>query len=147
MDRFWKKVEKTATCWFWRGALKKNGYGNVWYNGSWTQAHRLAFILSKGQIPDGFDVDHVKAVCSSRSCVNPDHLEAVSHKENMRRTRRSHCCRGHEQSGSNLYESPSGHRLCRPCQRERDRSRRDRGISAATRAKELLVVASREVAS
>lgn len=79
-DRFWEKVEKTGTCWLWRGAIERQGYG-VFEN---RKAHRIAFTLIGGVIPTGLQLDHL---CFVRHCVNPDHLEPVTAKENVRRAR------------------------------------------------------------
>lgn len=80
-ERFWAKVRKTATCWLWRGATNKSGYGNFWDGERNVSAHRFAF----GEVPEGLEIDHL---CSVRNCVNPDHMEAVTHAENVRRSSR-----------------------------------------------------------
>jgi HNH endonuclease len=79
--RFWTKVDKTDKCWNWKGCLR-NGYGLVKMKGKMRQASRVAFELVKGEIPDGLEIDHI---CQNTLCVNPDHLEAVTHRENVRR--------------------------------------------------------------
>jgi hypothetical protein len=78
--RFWPKVNKQGLngCWLWTGALNAQGYGKYGEG----LAHRTAFILSVGSIPDGLQLDHL---CRVRNCVNPDHLEPVTHLENVRR--------------------------------------------------------------
>lgn len=87
--RFWRKVVKTETCWVWRGALDDLGYGrfSVGRTGSspfrrQVRAHRYAWELDRGPIPEGLVIDHL---CGRRSCVNPDHLEPVTIEENTRR--------------------------------------------------------------
>jgi site-specific DNA-cytosine methylase len=82
--RFWSKVEKTDTCWLWRGALNEHGYGIFGREASkdTVRAHRWAFENVVGQIPDGLDLDHL---CRVRHCVRPDHLEPVTNQENTRR--------------------------------------------------------------
>lgn len=79
---FWAKVEKTDTHWLWTGAHQSRGYGSFAIAGKTYQAHRLAYETAYGPIPDGLTIDHL---CRVPSCVNPEHLEAVSLAENNRR--------------------------------------------------------------
>ena len=79
---FWAKVEKTDTHWLWTGAHQPRGYGSFAIAGKTYQAHRLAYETAYGPIPDGLTIDHL---CRVPSCVNPEHLEAVSLAENNRR--------------------------------------------------------------
>jgi hypothetical protein len=81
-----------------------------------TMAHRASYQAFRGEIPDGLVIDHK---CKVRCCVNPDHLEPVTYKENNRRSPRSinlktHCIKGHPLSGDNeVYYG--GQRSCRIC--------------------------------
>lgn len=82
-DRFWAKVKKTNTCWEWQAATVR-GYGYFFYmtagkkrNG---RAHRIAYELLIGPIPEGHDLDHM---CHSKACVNPSHLRPTTRKQNM----------------------------------------------------------------
>lgn len=112
MQRFWEKVDKTRTCWIWTGALDQNGYGKFRYmekNRSSAYAHRVAYELVKGEIPDGLHLDHL---CRTRSCVNPDHLEPVTQRENNLRgvwaRRKGMCVAGlHKMTPRNTYMNPT----------------------------------------
>ena len=72
-SRFWMKVKKAGKteCWLWTGAKKPTGYGNVRRNKVYTTAHRLAWELTFGPIPDGMQIQHS---CDTPSCCNPNHL-------------------------------------------------------------------------
>lgn len=117
-DRFWAKVAKTPTCWLWTGARYALGYGLIrGAGGRNTPAHRVAYELLVGPIPDGLEIDHVRdRGCRHRNCVNPAHLEAVTHAENMRRTAGTHCRRGHPFADGNVYQRLDGKgRMCKAC--------------------------------
>lgn len=138
-DRFWDKVEKTDECWVWTAA-KTAGYGRFWQDGKMLNAHRVAYEMLVGPIPDGLQLDHL---CRNRACVRPDHLEVVTQQENISRgdvgrhgnnanagsnnREKTHCARGHEYTPENTYltkQGPDGrqrHRNCRECQREANR--------------------------
>ena len=83
-DRFFGMVDKTDFCWNWTGSKSGTGYGNVRMDGKVTPAHRASYILAHGEIPDGKLLDHI---CHNTLCVNPAHLRAVSHKQNMENKR------------------------------------------------------------
>ena len=122
-ERFWKKVTKTKTCWLWVGAKCSDGYGNFKFYKKTKGAHQVSYILKYGVVPRGLELDHT---CRQRSCVNPEHLEPVTHHENTLRGKvgettrkrtlaRTHCKHGHPFSGDNLYLDSNGYRYCRTC--------------------------------
>lgn len=115
-------------CWEWLGAKDNNGYGVIRIMGERRFAHRISHEIHKGLIPDGFHIDHL---CRNTSCANPDHLEAVTPKENVLRgvgvaainAKKTLCVRGHELAGENLYIY-RGERICVACRRFHSSKRR-----------------------
>lgn len=81
MERFYSKVDKTGDCWLWTGCRLSNGYGQFYYKGRNHGAHRVSYILSHGEIPEGCVVMHS---CDNPQCVNPAHLSLGSHTDNMK---------------------------------------------------------------
>jgi hypothetical protein len=119
--RFWSKVDKSGECWVWTGGHRtSNGYGRFQptYPGPTIVAHRIAYELLVGPIPEGLQLDHL---CRNRLCVNPAHLEPVTLIENIRRARPTHCKHGHEFTPENTISvrSRPGRRHCRKCKYER----------------------------
>jgi hypothetical protein len=136
-ERFWLKIDKNGPlpaadtlaaglgpCWVWTGFRDRFGYGDFNESGRHKRAHRYAYLLVVGDIPDGLTLDHL---CRVTSCVNPEHLEPVTAKVNTLRgnsitaiqANKTHCKRGHPFSGDNLYviggKRPG--RACRTCAR------------------------------
>lgn len=117
-------------CWPWRGPNIPSGYGRFVSRDGNVAAHRHAYVLTNGPIPDGLVVDHL---CRNRACVNPDHLEPVTHRTNILRgvgtgatnALKTHCSKGHPFSGENLVIRKSrwgdGRRSCRQCERDNGR--------------------------
>lgn len=137
-DRFFEKIgpPNEDGCIEWRAGTNGIGYGILRLSpdeGSRrVYAHRWFYEHYRGPIPAGAHIDHL---CRNTLCVNYEHLEPVTQKENTLRgvgspaqnARKTHCQHGHPLSGANLYVSPStGNRRCRECERERDRRRRPR---------------------
>lgn len=79
-ERFWEKVQKTESCWLWRGSLNHDGYGHFSLNNKIIKAHRASWILSGNTISNGLIIRH-KCV-GNRSCLNPEHLETGTAKDN-----------------------------------------------------------------
>ena len=77
--KFFSKVDKTETCWLWTGSLQANGYGRIYFRGRDAMAHRVSYIAANGEPEPGLVIDHM---CHVRECVNPQHLRAVTHKQN-----------------------------------------------------------------
>jgi hypothetical protein len=137
--RFWSKVNKTDTCWLWTGAPARGNYGSFGAQGRTFRAHRYAYELHYGPIPDGLHLDHRchnedptcpgGPTCRHRRCVNPAHLEAVTPYKNALNgltpaavnARKTHCDHGHEYTPENTYAIPVspyqryGARACRAC--------------------------------
>lgn len=124
-DFLWRRVspEPNSGCWLWTGTISQAGYGVV--NGQKRGgkfAHRLAYQVWKGPIPHGLHLDHL---CRVRCCINPGHLEPVTHQENIKRgllcevspnraRKRTHCSEGHLLDDANIYWQGNGRR-CRIC--------------------------------
>lgn len=78
---YWPRVEKQESCWIWHGCKDGAGYGYVSAMSRPVSAHRIAYVIAHGSIPKGLEICHR---CDTPLCVNPDHLFAATHEENMR---------------------------------------------------------------
>lgn len=119
---------QASGCWAWMGSLLPNGYAQVALNGGKHYVHRLFYVLTYGPIGEGLQLDHL---CRNRACCRPDHLEAVTCRENLRRAPdtiaarnavKTGCHKGHSYAGGNLYLErysyrgiPKFGRRCRTC--------------------------------
>ncbi len=121
-ERFWARVAVTPGCWLWQAGKSADGYGRFSYQGKSVTSHGFAYQQLVGLIPDGLELDHL---CRVRECVNPSHMEPVTHKENLMRgispsaihAEQTHCAQGHPYSEDNTYLRPTGTRRCKTCER------------------------------
>ncbi len=111
------QIDIATGCWNWQKTVSRsNGYGvKHTSNGSTTTAHRYVYQEMRGQIADGLELDHL---CRNKRCVNPAHLEPVTHQENMRRHFQTRvmpnkCKNGHELDGTRTRHG--GGRYCKTC--------------------------------
>src|ERR1700692_1180704 len=121
LDRFLLKVEKTNFCWNWLAQKDAVGYGTFWMNRKRNLAHRISYELHVGPIPEGLTIDHL---CRNPSCVNPEHMQPVSLRENILRgngpaainSRKTVCKNGHPLEGDTVRRDPkSKKRTCTVC--------------------------------
>ena len=135
LDRFWSKVERTKSCWNWKAATYRDGYGIFGLDGGVVRAHRLAYELLVGEIPIDKELHHI---CKNKLCVNPYHLEAITHREHQRKFNglisnqllRIHCPHGHEYNEKNTYVSKKGSRYCRICRNKYSAISHKKGVIA-----------------
>lgn len=138
IERFIPKVEFTATCWLWNACRDQLGYGSfgIGGRGKNRRAHIWAYEHFIGAIPEGLELDHL---CRTRHCVNPWHLEPVTHRENTLRgisfvalnAAKTHCKQGHPLEGDNVKILKRGGRGCRTCYNQWNRDYRRRNAEVA----------------
>lgn len=138
-ERFWRQVDKDGPipehaprlgqCWLWTGFCCKQGYGRFRPTSKPSDpkvlAHRFAYELVVGPIPDGLELDHL---CRNTSCVNPSHAEPVTAQVNTKRRSaamepKTHCPQNHEYDEENTRYTKDGSRDCRACDRDYQRAR------------------------
>lgn len=125
-------------CWLFQGAKQSDGYGVVKHREKAKLAHRITYFVFKGKIPKGEEIDHL---CKTRNCCNPNHLEAVTHAENIRRgdakkaflkmrKNQTHCKRGHkfDEKNTRYKYRKNGvvHRNCIACEKFKYKQRKER---------------------
>lgn len=124
-------VNTTTGCWEWIGPLTGVGYSQISLGRSFFLAHRVMYTEFRGPIPGVLTIDHL---CRNKRCINPWHMEAVTHAENnfrgnsnsARKRRQTHCNQGHEFTPENTYIHKNGNRACRECNRLRAERRRNK---------------------
>lgn len=135
IDRFMAKVspEPNSGCWLWLASAQKGDYGHIWDGQAVVAAHLWSYRYHKGEIPKGFQIDHI---CRVTLCVNPDHLEAVTPSVNIQRSAvpiltgminsgKTYCPRGHAYTPENTYYYKNRkHRQCKTCNRESHREKK-----------------------
>jgi hypothetical protein len=120
--RFSSKYKRAGDCWLWTGPLDRDGYGYFYFRRRSRRAHRVSWFLHRGPIPTGMVVNHA---CKNRNCVNPQHLELLTTRENSLQdsvspaalnARKTRCPQGHEYD--RVY---GGQRYCSVCEAAKSR--------------------------
>jgi hypothetical protein len=128
------EIDHNRGCWIWTASVGSPGYGQLSICGKPETAHRLSYRIFRGDIPPGLFIDHL---CRNRRCINPYHLEAVTHQVNMARGQggpaharrmmeRTHCKKGHLLDVENIRGAEQGKKQCLTCYRVGIKERNDR---------------------
>lgn len=121
-----------SNCWYYAGYTDGNNYAELFREGVRYKVHRLMYEAVKGVIPSTYVIDHL---CRTHNCINPDHLEAVTNRENVLRgvgitaksALKTHCINGHEFTEANTRKN-GNKRYCRACARETYHKRKRLGL-------------------
>lgn len=136
-ERLLSRIKIVDDCWIWQGSIgHRDGYGAVYVRRSEggntdnsKQVHRVSYEIFRGEIPKGLVLDHL---CRTRACINPVHLEPVTHRDNLHRgltlnalnSSKTHCINGHEFSNEqSQWYRVRGFRRCRECHNETEKLR------------------------
>lgn len=155
LDKFEKiitpkiSIHLRTGCWLWKAGRDTRNKPVLYWNDKTNKAHRVIYEVLVGEVPEGLVLDHL---CRDQSCVNPDHLEAVTSSENAlrgdtgyhsadrrnlvyressQRKVKDECKNGHPYTELNTYVRTNGDRECRECRREQARKCRDRKFNRA----------------
>lgn len=105
-------INDETGCWVWNASFMTTGYGQIKAFGKQVAAHRFSYELHKGPIPDGM---HILHSCDVKACVNPDHLRAGTHAENMAEAAERGLMpsgAAHPQYGKKPKRPKQAHRVC-----------------------------------
>jgi HNH endonuclease len=110
-ERWWRQIEQDGDCWIWTRRTNDKGYAYAMADGMNIRMHRWTYEQLIGPIPEGLELDHE---CKRRNCVNPYHLNPVTHAVNLTGRWKTYCKRGHPRTPDSVYKSGS----CRACRKE-----------------------------
>ncbi len=119
-QRIERRSKRVEGCILWTGCRGASGYGSITFNAKTYTAHSFVWQLKYGPIPKGLQIDHL---CRNRGCINTEHMELVTLKENVLRgigitainAKKTHCIYGHEFNTENTYITRQGFRRCKIC--------------------------------